>query len=272
MKTISNDIKYKTNDDEINAYLARPEDEGKYPGVVMIHAIFGLDKHIRKTAEKLAAQGYVVLAPDLFSSNKLSPVLTKENIGEALKFMMAIPPEKQRDEAYRAAEMEKLKPAQREAVVSVSTVLFANRPVDLFVGYMSSGIDYLNSLSNVNGKIGSVGFCFGGNMSINLGCTGRVDATVIFYGENPSPIEKIQNVKGAVMGLYGGEDTRINSKIDELVKALVTYKKPFTVKVFPGAYHAFFDNSHKKMYNKAAAKESWKMLLRFYENNLALKE
>ncbi len=69
-------------------------------------------------------------------------------------------------------------------------------------------------------------------------------------------------------GLYGGEDTRINSKLDELVKALVEYKKPFTIKVFPGAYHAFFNSTRPSTYNKAAADESWGMLLKFYKDNL----
>lgn len=269
MKTISEDIIYKTGDDEVMAQLSRPAEPGKYPAVIMIHTIFGLDRHIRKVASKLAAQGYVVLAPDLFSSKRLSGVLTKENIGAAMKFMMSIPSDKQRDEAYRAAELEKLGPKKREAVMAVNQTLFMNRPTDLLVSYLSSGIDYLNTLDYVSGKIGSVGFCFGGGMSINLGCTGRTDATIIYYGENPSPVDKVQNVKGPVLGFYGGEDQRINMKIGELVNAMVTYKKPIEVKIYPGAYHAFFDNTHKERYNKEAAKDSWNRMLKFYKENLS---
>ena len=99
--------------------------------------------------------------------------------------------------------------------------------------------------------------------SLSLGCLGKTNATIVFYGPNPEPIDKVQGIKGAVMGLYGGEDDRINSKLDELVKALVTYKKPFTMKIFPGAYHAFFNSSRKEHYNEAASKESWDMVLRF---------
>jgi carboxymethylenebutenolidase len=268
MKTISSDIVYKTGDDEIMAQLSRPADSGKYPAVVMIHAVFGLDKHIRKVADKLAAQGYIVLAPNLFSSKKLSPVLTPENIKATLTFMMSIPVDKQRDEAYRATELEKLSPKKKEAVIGVNQMIFMNRPIDLLTGYLSSGVDYLNSLDGVNGKVGSVGFCFGGNMSINLGCTGKIDATVIFYGDNPNPLDKVQNVKGKVLGFYGGEDQRITSRVGELVTALATYKKPFEVKSYPGAHHAFFDNTRKDHYNKDAAKDSWKLLLKFYKENL----
>lgn len=267
MKTTSTDIVYKTADDEVMGQLSRPTESGSYPTVVLIHDVFGLGKFTRRFAKRLAAQGYIVLAPHLFSSKKFSTTLTDKNVKESVKFMMAIPREKQRDESYRAAELEKLSGAKREAVQTVYQTLFVNRPVDVFTEYLSSAVDYLNSLEGINGKVGSVGFCFGGGLSINLGCMGKTDATVIFYGDNPNPIDKIQNVKGAVMGLYGGEDQRINSKLDELVKALVAYKKPFTIKVFPGAYHAFFDNTLDH-YNESAAKESWKMLLNFYKDNL----
>jgi carboxymethylenebutenolidase len=262
------DIKYKTSGDEISGYLVHPDDSDKHPGIVLVHAIFGLDGHIRDVANRLASEGYVVLAPNLFSSKKLSPVLTQGNISEAMKFMMSIPPEKQRDSDYRAKELEKLGPAEKDAVTSVNEALFVHRPVGLFVEYMSFGIDYLKSLKYVSGKIGSVGFCFGGGMSINLACTGKTDASIIFYGENPDPVDKVRNVNGPVLGLYGGEDTRINSKLDELVKALAEHKKPFTIRVFPGARHAFFDDTSVQTYNEAAAKESWKMMLDFFRSSL----
>jgi carboxymethylenebutenolidase len=268
MKTKSENVKFKTKDDAIEAYLAAPDDNDRHPGVIMIHEIFGLDDHTKNVADRLAAEGYTVLAPHLFSSKKLSASLSNQNIAVAMKFMMSIPVDKQRDEQYRANELAKLSEDEKKAVTEVNQILFMNRPTDLFVEYMSSGVDYLHSLPNVGEKIGSVGFCFGGGMSINLGCTGKTDASVIFYGENPNPIEKINGVKGAVMGLYGGEDSRINAGIHELVKALVEYKKPFTVKVFPGAHHAFFNDTREQHYNKQAAEEAWQMLLRFYNTNL----
>ncbi len=80
----------------------------------------------------------------------------------------------------------------------------------------------LEKQKEVNGRIGSVSFCLV-KMSINLGRMGKVGAVVIFYGENSEPIEKVENVKNAVLGLW--EDNRITSKVPKLVKALVTYKK-----------------------------------------------
>lgn len=264
----SEEITYKTDGDSISAYVSYPDDGKKHPGIVLIHEVFGLDGHTRGVADRLAAEGYVVLAPHLFSSSRLAPILTQQNIAAAIRFMMSIPVEKQRDEQYRAEALSRLSDEDKKAVTEVNQLLFVNRPTDLFTEYLSSGADRLLSMDNVSGRIGSAGFCFGGGMSINLGCTGKTKACVIFYGENPKPIEKIKNLNGAVMGLYGGEDHRINSGIHELVKAMVEYGKPFTIKVFPGAHHAFFNDTRPQTYNKQAADEAWGMLLRFFAANL----
>jgi len=268
MEITGKDVNYKTNDDSITGFLAMPSDDKKYPGIILVHEIFGLDEHTRDVAQRIAKEGYVVLAPHLFSSNEFSSTLTAENIMSAMKFMMSIPPEKQRDEKYRQEQLAKLGDKEKEGILTVFRILFENRPVDTFTEYLFAGVDYLNSLDNVNGKIGSAGFCFGGGMSINLACTKKTDASIIFYGENPAPVDKVKNVKGPVMGLYGGEDARINAHIHELVQSMVEYKKPFTMRVFPNAHHAFFNDSRPQTYNEKAARESWQMLLKFFNDNL----
>ncbi|MCL4387721.1 dienelactone hydrolase family protein [Candidatus Marsarchaeota archaeon] len=263
------ELKYDTiGDDEISAFLSVPEDGKKHPGIVLIHEIFGLDEYIKDVAKRLSTQGYVVLAPDLFTSKKLSQVITKEGIMKTMNFIMSIPPEKQRDEAYRSEQMAKMSPEDQKAISGVYQTLFMNRPTELLTQYLSSAVDFLNQHQSVNGKIGSIGFCFGGGMSISLGCTGKVDAVVIFYGENPDPIEKAKNVKNAVLGLYAGEDTRITSKAHELFRVLAEVKKPTTMKIYPNAYHAFFNNTRPQIYNEKAAKDAWDMVIDFFRDNL----
>lgn len=239
---------------------------------MLIHEIFGLDDHIRDVAKRLSMQGYVVLAPDLFTSNKLSATITKEGILKTMRFIMSIPPDKQRDEAYRSEQMSKLSQEEQKLISGVYETLFMNRPTELFTQYLSSAVDYLVQHQSVNGKIGSVGFCFGGGMSLSLGCTGRVDAVAVFYGENPEPIEKAKNIKHAMLGLYAGEDTRITSRVPELIKQLVDAKKSVTVKVYPGAYHAFFNDTRPQTYNEKAAKDAWRMLIDFFRDNLQQSE
>lgn len=268
MEIDTSNISYNSGNESISGYLAYPKDGQKHPGIVLIHEIFGVDDHIKDVTERLAREGYTVLAPDLFSSEKFSGILTKEAIGKAMNFMMSIPVDKQRDEKYRQEAMSKLRDSDRNAIAAVYGILFINRPIDTFTGYLSSAVDFLTQHNGVNGKIGSVGFCFGGGMSINLGCTGKVDAAAIFYGENPEPISKLRGVRHAVLGLYGGEDTRITSKAHELVKELADAKKNVTIKVYKGAYHAFFNNTRPQTHNETAAKDAWQMLLRFYKENL----
>ena len=119
-----------------------------------------------------------------------------------------------------------------------------------------------------SGKIASAGFCFGGGMSINLACHAKLAACVIFYGENPNPIELVENIAGPILGNYGAEDMRINAHLDELVKAMVTYKKDFEMRIYPNAAHAFFNDS-TPMHNEAAARDAWERVLRFYKRALA---
>ncbi len=268
MAVVSKDINYTTKDGDVLACLASPKESGKLPGVVLIHEIFGLDNHIRDVAKRIAAEGYIVIAPHLFSSRRFSETLSSENISEAMRFMFSIPIDKQRDGEYRKEQLNRLDAKKREVVVGVNSILFENRPIDIFTDYLSSAVDYLHGLDNFNGKVGSVGFCFGGGMSINLGCTGKTDTCVIFYGENPNPIDKISGLKGSVMGLYGGEDTRINSHIDELVGALAKHKIPFTIRVFKGAYHAFFNDTRSQGYNREAAEAAWSMLINLFKSTL----
>ena len=89
-----------------------------------------------------------------------------------------------------------------------------------------------------------------------------------FYGSNPDPIDKVKNIKGAVMGIYGGMDKRINSGLPELVRAMEEYEKPFELCIYPGAPHAFFNDTSQKNYRESAAKEDWERLLTFFTKNL----
>ncbi|MEM0201351.1 MAG: dienelactone hydrolase family protein [Candidatus Micrarchaeaceae archaeon] len=268
MEITSKDVVYKSGNEEIHSYISYPNDSNKYPGVILIHEIFGLDDHIKDVTRRLAKEGYVVLAPDLFSSESLSKILTPLAISKTMKFMMSIPIEKQRDENYRNQEMAKLSQEEQTAIYGVYKTFFIDRPVDKFVDYLSDGLEYILHQNNVNGKIGSVGFCFGGSMSINLACKGKVDASVIFYGENPEPINKVKGVKNAVLGIYGGEDVRITSKVPELVKELSEHKKNISVNIYSGAHHAFFNDTRPQMHNEKASISAWKLLLNFYKEYL----
>jgi carboxymethylenebutenolidase len=264
-------ISYVGATGEIEAYLARPDDAPR-PAVVVIHEIFGLVDHTKDVANRFAAEGYVVLAPNLFSGDEgLRSILTPNNIQRTIQFMYTIPPGKMRDPSFVQQELAKQDPESKTLLQKTTSLLFGGLPKEKLTQDLVKAVDYLNSQSFVKPeRIGSVGFCFGGGMSINLACHAPTAACVVFYGESPTPIELVNNIKCPVLGLYGGEDTRINSGLDQLVKAMTTYKKDFEMRIYPGAPHAFFNDTSKSTYRPEAAKDAWERVLRFYAR--ALKE
>ncbi|MEM3791139.1 MAG: dienelactone hydrolase family protein [Candidatus Micrarchaeaceae archaeon] len=244
------EIKVGRGEDEIDAFLI--ENESK-KGLIVIHEIFGLNEHIKNVARRFAKEGYVVLAPSLFSSKDMKDIASEENIGLAMKIMFSIPPEKQRDIDYLVKEFEKHE--RRNELRRLVDLLFLNRPIERFTKELVESARFLKEQCNVE-RVGSVGFCFGGGMSLNLACTGEVDSAVTFYGENPKPIDKIKGFKGSFLGIYAGEDSRINAGIPELVREMVDKKLPFHIKVYKGVHHAFFNDTGRN-YNKEAAEDAY---------------
>lgn len=263
-------MRYEGATGTIEAYLSRPLSGGPRPAVIVIHEVFGLVDHTKDVANRFAAQGYAALAPNLFSGDEqLRSVLTSSNVGAVMEFMRTIPPEKRRDMPYVQQELSKQTEKSRTVLQKTMQLLFGGLPKDKLTDDLARAVDYLNSQSFVKPrKVGSIGFCFGGGMSINLACHAETAACVVFYGENPSPLELVNNIKCPVLGIYGGEDERINAKLDQLVKAMIEYKKDFEMRIYPGAPHAFFNDTSSTTYRERAAKDAWDRVLRFFGRTL----
>src|SRR5205085_11547942 len=152
-------------------------------------------------ADRFAEEGYVAFAPHLFSRPGLAEVMTPSNVGAAMQFMTTIPRDKWPDQAYIQQAASQLSQEKRERLQRVRLVMFGGLPKDGLTQDLVKAVDYLNAQSFVQtGKIVSVGFCFGGGMSINLACHAKLAACVIFYGENPNPVELVENIAGPVLG------------------------------------------------------------------------
>jgi carboxymethylenebutenolidase len=261
-------INYDGEAGKIQAYLSRPAASEPRPAVIVIHEIFGLNDQIKGVADRFAREGFVALAPHLYSRPELNGVLTSESITEVMAFQFSLPREKMGDPAYIHQEMAKLPDGKREIVQKTFTVMMDSGNKGKYGQDLVKAADFLNAQPFVTrGKIASLGFCFGGGMSIYLACHAPLSASVVFYGENPNPIDLVQNISGPVLGLYGGEDLRINSHLDELVKAMSSYKKDFEMKIYPGAAHAFF-NETRPNYREAAASDAWERVLRLFQRTL----
>jgi len=207
-------------------FLARPKDVGKHPAVIVIHEIWGVVDHIKDVSRRLAKEGYVALAVDLFGR----PVSSLE-------------------------EARKLREELSE---------------DRIMGDLNGAFKYLQSLEYVQPKrIGSIGFCMGGGLSLLLACHNKeLAAAVVFYGRNPTPIDLVKNVQCPILGNYAGADMAIKEADISLLKDTLTrYGKVFDVKIYPGAPHAFF-NDTRESYRGEAAKDAWKRTLDFYNKYL----
>jgi carboxymethylenebutenolidase len=271
-QTDSSMISFKGPAHDVKAYLTKPVTGGPYPGLILVHEIWGLLPHIKSVSDRYAAEGFVVLAPDLMGSDpELAPHFSEANIAAILQFMGTLPPGRMRDPASVQEAMAKLPDDQKATVGWFFThVMGGKLPQARFTQELSAALEHVKKEPNVNGdKIGSLGFCFGGTQSFRLACTGATQACVVFYGHNPDPIELVEKINCPIQGNYGAEDAGLNATLDQLVAAMVRYKKDFEMKIYPGAPHAFFNDTNPYMYREAAAKEAWTRSLGFLKRTLA---
>jgi len=204
------------------AHLAYPA-HVPAPGVLLLHEIFGTNEYIVEAAERLATLGYVVLAPDLFWRIDPDHPLdhTDEGLGEAFDRVQRL----DIDEAVRDAD---------------------------------AALAHLSQLGQVNGSVASLGFCLGGTLAFASGIRSEPDAVVSYYG---SGVADLLADAGALhcpaLFIFGASDAFIPSTVPDAVAAAFADRDDVSVRVVPGAGHAF-DNSFAPMFHdRAAALTAW---------------
>ena len=136
---------------------------------------------------------------------------------------------------------------------------------------LESLYDALKALPDCSGKIGSVGFCFGGRMSLTLSITRPVNAVCTFYGGGMQTIfEPLRaNLKAPVLGFFGDADVSIPAgTIEEFDKLLADVGVEHEVITYPNSGHAFFRDSDPNAYVPAASKDAWDRTKKFFKKNL----
>jgi carboxymethylenebutenolidase len=136
---------------------------------------------------------------------------------------------------------------------------------------LQSLFDALKSRPDCNGKIGSVGFCFGGRMSLTLGLSRPVDAICTFYGGGMQTIfdQLRTNLKCPVLGLFGDADVSIPAgTVAEFDKLLDEVGVEHEVITYPNSGHAFFRDSDPSVYIPEASKDAWERVKKFFKKHL----
>ena len=130
-----------------------------------------------------------------------------------------------------------------------------------------AGYEYLKGNADCNGKVGVVGFCFGGGIANMMAVRiPDLSASVPFYGGQP-PSEDVPKIKAPLLLHYAGLDTRVNAGWPAYELALKENKKEYTAYIYPDVNHGFHNNT-TPLYDKAAAELAWKRTIDFFNEKL----
>jgi carboxymethylenebutenolidase len=221
-------VPLKHGDRTVQVFVVYPEVKTKAPVVILIHEIYGLSDWAKEMADELAAQGFIVIAPDLLTS--FGP-----NGGGSDAF-----------------------PNQDATVKAISGLDPAVVDADL-----DAAADYGKKLPAANGKIAVTGFCWGGGKTFAF-ATHRKDlsAAFVFYGPGPSDVSTIT---APVYGFYAGNDARIGATIPATTEAMKAAGKKYEPITYDGAGHGFMrageDPGNTVPGNKTAREQAFTRLV-----------
>jgi carboxymethylenebutenolidase len=251
-------VRYPSPRGGVRAYLTRAADDMPRPALIVIHEWTGLIPYIEDVGRRLAREGYLALVPDLYTDDPVRADFTVDDLEAATDLGHA---------ADLEAALQELPPDHRDRVRRAHEWR-RGRPGASYVPDLQASLAYLQARPDViSTAIGAIGFCMGGRLAGTLATTGAdLAAAVIFYGPIP-PLDGVPNVRCPVEGHYGEEDPSVTRRVPELEAAMRAAGKEFTAFVYPGAPHAFH-NDTRPSYTPAAAEQSWARALAFLDQHV----
>ncbi len=221
---------------EVTGYLARPgATDRPLPGLLVIHEWWGLNDNIRAMARRLAGEGYVALAVDLYGGRVAeTPESARELVGQ-------VDP----DRALRNLRAARSHLAER-----------------------------LAATGGLPDRIGVIGWCFGGGWSLRtaLALPEAIDAAVVYYGRPVTERAELEALQAPLLGIFGAEDGSIPvATVRQMESTLERLGKTVEIHVYEGAGHAFANPSGTR-YHEEAAEAAWQETVEFLTEHLAAGE
>lgn len=212
------------------AYVARPVQGGPHPGLLLFQEAFGVNHHIRKVSDRFAAEGYLVIAPELFHRTAPPGFEASYTDFSAVKpHLQAVMPE--------TAELD-----------------------------VKASYQWLRSNAQANAdQISSVGFCLGGRVSFLANSVVRLRAAVSFYGGGIAPalLDRAEKLQAPSLLIWGGLDKHIPPEQRRaLTDALNAHQKSYVNVEFSQADHGFFCDE-RTAYEPRSARQAWALALEF---------
>lgn len=217
--------------DSVRAWIVYPERKTKAPVVVVIHEIFGLSPWIRGVTDQLAADGFIAIAPDLLTSKNL-PNPTD-----------SVPSD--------------------QATAAIRTL----NPDDVHRQILATA-NYAMALPAAVKRYGVVGFCWGGSASFEHAVRSpSLGASVVYYGTSPKT-ESLAAIKAPVLGLYAGNDARVDATVPAADTAMRALGKTYVIRTYEGAGHGFVRQQGASAANLSATQKSWPEAIAWFRKYL----
>ena len=218
--------------DSVRAWIVYPERKTKAPVVVVVHEIYGLTPWVRGVADQLAADGFIAIAPDLLTSKNLP------NPTDSVPGSLA------------TAAIRTLDPADVHRQISAAA-------------------EYAMALPAALPRYGIVGYCWGGGVSFDHAVRSpKVGASVVYYGVSPASA-LLASVNARVLGLYGGNDARVNATIAPADSTMRALGKTYTYHIYEGAGHGFLrQQAGQEGANLKATQQAWPATIGWFRRHL----
>jgi carboxymethylenebutenolidase len=244
-------------DSKFTCYVARPAGDRPAPGLVLIHEWWGLNDWVKQQADRYAEMGYVALAPDLYHGDVASDAEHAHELMRGLTDERALG-DLQAAFEYLAGPQPAAPPkgtgggaGEPSSSQDKGKGAGAARPSKTGGGPAADGTAYCRGQ-----PIGVMGWCMGGGFALRLASAEpRVACTVVCYGKPVTDVEQLRKIRGPLLGIWGATDRGID--VPPFQKALDEAKVHATHHVFPGAGHAFLNETNKQGYNKEQAQKAW---------------